>query len=484
MMALERTERLALWYLFCSLAGLSTNIGATDVGASEPGSNERAQWIWCVPDRAPRVRAVFQGAFELDQLPTSAWLRCAGESAGLELFINGAPVASRDPYDPLFLADVVESLRRGHNTISVQAASCQGPAAFFLQLELTLRDGSRKTIATDRQWLATVSGRSTGMPAVEFGVVDDKLLVPIERRVEIVATDNYEQWRQASGAASAVDGARFVIAPGFEIQLVRTAAPSEGSWVSMAFDRAGRLILAKEKEGLLRLTLTEDGGAVRQVESIDDRLEECRGLLCVGEDLFANANNSKALYRLVGDGKGGFRKPEVVFASTGGVGHGRNDLALGPDGMIYTIHGDAVDLLKKAKDFTSPFREARRGRTTREGHLLRVDPRSGKIEILLSGLRNPFGIAFNRDGEAFTYDADAEYDMGAPWYRPTRVNHLAVGGDYGWRGVTKQWPPYYPDHPDNALPNLDIGKGSPTAIAFGTESSFPGKYRDALFVLD
>lgn len=42
----------------------------------------------------------------------------------------------------------------------------------------------------------------------------------------------------------------------------------------------------------------------------------------------------------------------------------------------------------------------------------------------------------------------------------------------------------HPDHPDNAPPNLDIGKGSPTAVKFGTRNHFPRPYRDALYVLD
>jgi hypothetical protein len=33
-------------------------------------------------------------------------------------------------------------------------------------------------------------------------------------------------------------------------------------------------------------------------------------------------------------------------------------------------------------------------------------------------------------------------------------------------------------------PTLDIGKGSPTAVAFGTKSHFPPRYREALFALD
>jgi hypothetical protein len=120
----------------------------------------------------------------------------------------------------------------------------------------------------------------------------------------------------------------------------------------------------------------------------------------------------------------------------------------------------------------------------RSGHLIRFDPLTREIETLAVGLRNPYGIAFNPDGEMFTYDADAEFDMGTPWYRPTRVVHLTTGSDFGWRSVTGRWPPYYPDHPDNAVPALDIGRGSPTAVMFGTRSSFPRRYRAALFILD
>jgi len=74
--------------------------------------------------------------------------------------------------------------------------------------------------------------------------------------------------------------------------------------------------------------------------------------------------------------------------------------------------------------------------------------------------------------------------MGAPWYRPTRLDQLTSGADFGWRGLTKQWPPYELDHADNALPTATIGKGSPTAVQFGTKSNFPEPWRDALYILD
>ena len=51
---------------------------------------------------------------------------------------------------------------------------------------------------------------------------------------------------------------------------------------------------------------------------------------------------------------------------------------------------------------------------------------------MVTGLRNPYGIAFNPEGEAFTYDADNEGDIGLPLYRPARVNHLVSGANFGW----------------------------------------------------
>jgi glucose/arabinose dehydrogenase len=234
------------------------------------------------------------------------------------------------------------------------------------------------------------------------------------------------------------------------------------------------------------MTLDAERRSVVSVESINSDLEECRGLLYAYDALYVSANNSKGLYRLRDtDDDGRFDDVRLLRQFPGGVGHGRNDLTLGPDGLIYAIHGDSVDVpSEQVTDYTSPFREARRGQRTSEGHLIRTDLDGKNWEVLCGGLRNPFGVAFGPQGDAFTYDADAEFDMGSSWYRPTRIVQLVSGADYGWRGVTGQWPPCFPDHPDDAVPVLDIGKGSPTAVAFGTQTNFPGEYQGALYVLD
>jgi putative heme-binding domain-containing protein len=464
-------------------------VTAHGVKAAEPV----ARWI-AAPGEAAGGRAYFRKRIEISQPVTAAQLVAAGRGAGAECFLDGKFLCEFEPYGPLLKLDLTPEFSRGTHLLAVRCRGATADAAFFLRVELKLANGQQDVLVTDRSWQcspAPADGWITSgfnaegwRESAERAAVDERLLTPDDRRIDLAASDNYEQWRQASGAKEGTDPALFSVAPGFRIERVRSAAPGEDSWISLVFDPQGRVIISQEQQGLLRMTLAKDGSAVERVERINDDLKEVRGMVFLGSDLFANANNSKGLYRLRGDGKGNLARPELLLATEGGVGHGRNSLTLGPDGKIYSIHGDDVRLLKSAQDWTRGRGEPRAGSSPGEGHLVRFDPASGKQEIIATGLRNPFGIAFNTDGEMFTYDADAEFDMGAPWYRPTRVNHLTLGSDFGWRAVTGRWPPYYADHPDNCPGSLDIGRGSPTALMFGTRSNFPRRYREALFMLD
>ncbi|MCI0361932.1 MAG: hypothetical protein L0211_25905 [Planctomycetaceae bacterium] len=448
------------------------------VGSSaEQEAQETPHWIGMETTeqvqigRTVNIREAIQGAR----------LKFAADFCQAEVEINGRLATVVEPYSETVQVDVTPLVKLGQNQLVIGASQAAGPAAVALELTIETSTGKQKFV-TDESWQTIESTAKVRT----LGRVAPQLWGAGRRSADIDSFDNYEQWRQASGGSPAADPASFWLAPGFEIALVRTAQPDEGSWVSMAFDPQGRVTIAREDQGLLRMTLDDRWLAVAKVETIERTLLECRGLLYAYGSLYANANNSKGLYRLTDeDNDGQFDKTKLLREFPGGVGHGRNDLALGPDGMIYSIHGDSVDVpTADVLDRTSPLRESRRGKKTSEGYLVRMD-RDGKgCELLCGGLRNPFGIAFNGAGDAFTYDADAEFDMGTPWYRPTRLVQLTSGADYAWRGVTGKWPPYFPDHPVRTPATLDIGRGSPTAVAFGTGSTFPHPYRDALFILD
>lgn len=447
----------------------------------------RPHWIWSGADGTAETR--FGRVFSVGEAVLAAPLRVAGDFCRVRVEINGKAVAAIEPYSQTVEIDVAERLAPGENRIEIVATGAIGRGSDGLSavaLSLTIKGANDATseVVTDDRWSCR-SDKTEGS-AASLGTVETRLWGIGRRPAKIDAFENYEQWRQAGGGSAKANSPSFWTAPGFEISLVRQAAEDEGSWVSLTFDPQGRATIAREDKGLLRMTLNDSHSAVTKVETIDETLLECRGLLYAHDSLYASANNSKGLYRLRDrDGDGKFDDIRLLRELAGGVGHGRNDLALGPDGMIYAINGDSVAIPKEGMiDHTSPLREARRDKKSNEGWVWRTDRDGKTAEVLCGGMRNPFGIAFNADGELFTYDADAEFDMGSPWYRPTRVLQLVTGSDFGWRGVTGTWPPYFPDRCDFAPPTLDIGRGSPTAVMFGTATRFPTDYRRALYILD
>ena len=122
-----------------------------------------------------------------------------------------------------------------------------------------------------------------------------------------------------------------------------------------------------------------------------------------------------------------------------------------------------------------------RGRLAPGGWVTRLDPETKEQELICIGFRNEYDIALNKFGDLFTYDADMEWDMGMPWYRPTRICQVVSGADYGWRSGTGKWPAYYED---SMPPVVDIGPGSPTGVVSGAGARFPKKYQDAIYALD
>lgn len=278
---------------------------------------------------------------------------------------------------------------------------------------------------------------------------------------------------------------------GFRVE--RLHAAEAGSWVAMAFDPRGRLVLSPEQGPLVRVSL---GEAVR-VEPIAVPVRDAQGLLFAAGSLYVNGNGPRGtgLYRLrERDGK----FEEATLLKKWGIvmtEHGPHGIALGPDGKLYVMNGNYTPLPEGLSP-RSPYRNYGEdlllprqwdatghavGLVAPGGCVLRTDPDGKEWELICGGLRNAYDLAFSPDGQLFTYDSDMERDLGTPWYRPTRVLRLVEGGEYGWRSGTGKWPAYYAD----SLPAaLDVGRGSPTGVAFGTKGRFPSRYRRALFAAD
>jgi len=281
---------------------------------------------------------------------------------------------------------------------------------------------------------------------------------------------------------------------GFQVELLRSAQPGESSWISMTFDDQGRIIMAAEYNGLIRMTLGKNPDEVKfEKLAGTEQLRHCRGVLFAHQSIYACATDGEGIYRLRDlDGDGTYEDIQLIcqFNYEQRHGHGANQMRLGPDGMIYVAVGNDV-YYPEHRDPNSPYRDSENdwllpnphdgSRDERTGYILRMTPEGKVLTVLAGGLRNQMDVAFNSDGEMFTWDADMEWDVGMPWYRPTRINHIVSAGEYGWRFGTGKWPAWYPD----SLPsNLDTALGSPTGITFGTESSWPGRYQQAMYAAD
>ena len=460
-----------------------------------------AQWISSDPPEEERGAAFFRKSFTVPPGVVKAVLLAACDER-MNVWANGEKAAEVAGFERAVTLDLTRHVRPGQNLLAVRVDNDRHLPAFRLILELATDRGRQSWVVSDASWLCS-RAQSDGWEEARFEALSWRPAFAhgeagLKRwRSVFHATktpDVYNSWMLASGTGRATDPAAITAPAGFRVELLRSAQPGEGSWIALAFDPRGRLTIAREQRGLLRFTLGTE--AVEKVEVIDDTLLECRGLLYAHGSLYVNANNSKGFYRLRDtDGDDQFDEKKLLLQTTGGVGHGRNHIVLGPDGLLYLVHGNDVELPANfaadsplahfAPDQLFPERWGEQGSSDYvrppHGHILQTDSDGKTWRLIAGGLRNPLDVAFNADGEMFTYEADNERDIAAPWYRPTRVLHLIPGGDYGWRPGAGKWPTYLPD----TLPSaLDIGVGSPCGIEFGTGSRFPPPLQRALFIAD
>ncbi|HEY1603884.1 MAG TPA: c-type cytochrome [Pirellulales bacterium] len=290
---------------------------------------------------------------------------------------------------------------------------------------------------------------------------------------------------------------------GFQVDLLYSVPQDkEGSWVNMTVDPKGRLIVSDQYGSLYRVTPppANSKDLAPKIELIDVPLGEAHGLLWAFDSLYVMVNRGKlfetGLYR-VRDTNGDDQLDKVEFLQKieGGGEHGPHAVVLAPDGKsLYIVAGNNTRLppLNNSlvprvwgEDALLPYMVDGSGFMTGEkapgGYICRIDPDGKQWELVSMGYRNPFDMAFNRNGDLFTYDSDMEWDVSTPWYRPTRVLHATSGSDFGYRNGSGKWPPYYID---SLPPVVNVGPGSPTGVTFGYGAKFPAKYEQALYLCD
>ncbi|SVD65308.1 uncharacterized protein METZ01_LOCUS418162, partial [marine metagenome] len=231
---------------------------------------------------------IFHTSFELESKPVSASIRLIFEKTRGTLQINGAIAHRISTEDAKVEFDALPYLRKGKNELWINANPSSPSKSSAIALELTGKDelGESFTIQTSPQWKSPLG---EVLSQGDLGKEKWWTLPPLK----IDEADDYTQWKRASGAKAGTDPKTFKLLPGFEANLIHSAGPDEGSWISLAIDEQGRLSIGREDKGITRFTLNKERTQIAQTVTINTDLRECRGLLYAHDSLYVNANQSK-----------------------------------------------------------------------------------------------------------------------------------------------------------------------------------------------
>lgn len=458
-----------------------------------------ATWIWST-NTSNGQKLHFRKSFALKSKVKSATLYATCDNH-LNLFINGNSVGTApDWMKPIDKKSVKKFLTTGQNSIAAECSNEGGVAAFVFKMVVKLEDGSSVTIVSDDSWkiadTATGDWKATHFDDSAWVTKDIKTLGKLG--VDPWSIPNYSN--KTAGSGDPLNPKNVLAKPGFIVERLHSVDPnSEGSWVCMTNDADGGFFVSDQGgKGLFHVTFPDGQVNVEPIDVKDSEtgqsLSGAQGLLWAFDSLWVHRNGGH-LYRVTdSDDDGKLDHAEQYPSQTGGGEHGNHALITTEDGKgIYMVGGNHAPMatmdVQRVQSWNEDLLLTRmwdprghaRGLMAPGGWVTRLNPQTKEQELYCVGFRNEYDVALNRFGDMFTFDADMEWDLGSPWYRPTRICHVVSGGDYGWRSGSGKWPRYYED---SLPPVVDIGPGSPTGVVVGTGTKFPTKYQDALFALD
>lgn len=467
-------KSLFLFSVLCSLLGLAPAMAAPS-------------WIWSSKSPKATEKATFRANFEIPRGGVSMVKLEFTCDNGAVALLNDKKVATNPDWQKATQRDLTDMVKVGRNVLTIKGKNEGGAAGLVARVSLKQKNGKVTWIESGGNWEVQAEGTTSWKPAT------------------VIAKYGAAPWGKAldgggGGSAPGPVADKVITLPGFEAERLYTVPKGQqGSWVAMTVDPKGNLITGDQYGGLYRVILSKAGGEV-EVQKLNTKVEGAHGLCYIYGALYLLKNEQKGargLYRLRDTNNDGqFDEEKFLREFKGGGEHGLHSIIPSPDGkslhLVFGNHTDEpekIDRSRPAKAWSEDHLLPRmwdgnghaRGKLAPGGFVLKTDPDAKEIEMIAYGFRNEFDAAFDQNGELFVFDADMEWDLGSPWYRPTRVYHAVSGLDAGWRSGTGKWPNHYPD---TLPPVADIGPGSPTGVVMGTGAKFPAKYQRAIFIND
>jgi putative heme-binding domain-containing protein len=444
----------------------------------------KLSWIGSTQPLAKDATAVFEREFQLANAPVVVRIKLMS-SAPCKVTLNGESVGEHSDVKRPKVFEFKKQAVKGVNKLRLETKSSGGADSLVMSMLVADMDGTRRRLETNGAWSVVVKGKAEPAKVLHDYATASQGDVFVSLRPSVTAAEDLK------------------VPEGFRVERLHALDEDEGSWVAMCFDGKGRIIASDAGGRLVRVTVPAIGGDPKatKIEPINLPVGHANGLLWAFDSLYVMVcqegvyEAGSGVYRLRDtDGDDVFDKVELLRKLIGQNDHGPHALILTPDGKSITVvcgnataateyqHYQVPPIWKD--DLALPKIKGHGfmlGAGAPAGYFCRMSPDGKEWTLIAEGFRNEYDAAYNRDGELFTYDADMEWDLGTPWYRPTRVCHVVDGAEYGWRSVSGKWPE---DYADSLPPVLNVGQGSPTGVAFGYGGKFPLKYQEALYIAD
>lgn len=262
---------------------------------------------------------------------------------------------------------------------------------------------------------------------------------------------------------------------GFEIQLV-AAEPEIQKPMNLNFDSRGRLWVthsveypfaasdpAQARDGVSILSDFGPDGRARRVERFADKLNIPIGVLPLGAGREAIVWSIPHIWKLTDeDGDGKCDRREILYgpfdiADTHG---NQNAFRLMPDGWVYACHGFRNDSKVKLRGEGPVVMQLQSGNT------YRFRPDGSAIEQVTWGQVNPFGMCFDRWGNAYSADCHSK-----------PITQLVRGGYYESFGKPHDGLGYAPSMTTHNHDSTGIA-----GVAYYDATEYPADYRHCFYV--
>jgi putative membrane-bound dehydrogenase-like protein len=285
---------------------------------------------------------------------------------------------------------------------------------------------------------------------------------PTETAISIVPISNTPTVEPTIPASrNELDGAE--LQPGFSlIKYADLPRPT-----AFAFDAAGRLYVTSQDGNVYLLTDADQDGRAETSSTFAYGYEFPLGVAVqssTGEVYVSH----KGVLSVLSDPNGDeVADGERILAGDLPFGLHQNDnIVFGPDGWLYVGVGSTCD----ACEDTNP----------QSASILRFNVQTGEREIYATGMRNPYGIAFDSvTGDLFAADNGRDdLGMDAPF---EELNHIIQGGEYGYPNCWNEQ-----DQPgcENSIPAIATfeAHSSADSVVIYRGQNFPTEYQGNAFV--